>query len=124
MFDASRASCGGTPCVIGIANRAERYREDRSVRVHDTPFEQRCAGQMLAIHGLQKAPYMDWAGAELCVNMFSASAQSTALPGQALVDWTLGHSVSNVLCRFALLDVCYGLSVQPRAFYVEGINIL
>ena len=39
-----RSSLGATPCVIGVANSAARYREDRSVRIHDTPFEQRCAG--------------------------------------------------------------------------------
>ncbi|KAK9821946.1 hypothetical protein WJX81_000245 [Elliptochloris bilobata] len=41
VFDTRRASMGGTPCVIGVANPAARYREDRSVRIHDTPFEQR-----------------------------------------------------------------------------------
>ena len=45
IFDTQRrSSLGATPCVIGVANSAARYREDRSVRIHDTPFEQRCAG--------------------------------------------------------------------------------
>ena len=45
IFDTlRRSSLGTTPCVIGVANSAARYREDRSVRIHDTPFEQRCAG--------------------------------------------------------------------------------
>ena len=46
IFDTQRrSSLGATPCVIGVANPAARYREDRSVRIHDTPFEQRCAGR-------------------------------------------------------------------------------
>lgn len=46
IFDTlRRSSLGATPCVIGVANSAARYREDRSVRIHDTPFEQRCAGK-------------------------------------------------------------------------------
>ncbi len=43
VFDATRVASGGTPRVIGVANPAGRFREDRSLRVHDTPFEQRCA---------------------------------------------------------------------------------
>ncbi len=43
VFDATRVSSGGTPRVIGVANLAGRFREDRSLRVHDTPFEERCA---------------------------------------------------------------------------------
>lgn len=88
--------------MIGVANPAERYREDCSVHVHDTPFEQRCAGHIFAVRGLQKALFMDWA--EICVHLFSAPAQSTASPGQTLVDWTLRYSLCriNILCRFLL----------------------
>ena len=32
----------GTPDVVGVANLLSQYREDRRLRVHETPFEERC----------------------------------------------------------------------------------
>ncbi len=31
----------GTPGVVGVANMLSRYHEDRRLRVHETPFEER-----------------------------------------------------------------------------------
>jgi len=32
----------GTPQVVGVENLSTQYREDKRLRVHETPFELRC----------------------------------------------------------------------------------
>ena len=93
MFDAVRASCGGTPCVIGVANPAERYREDRSVRVHDTPFEKRCAAQTLAIYGLSMTSLRAWAVAEVYVNVPCIRSEHRFIWQEFWVDMTFRRAM-------------------------------